>query len=111
MEKETRYETLILDIGNGCREIFRLLELCRIVYVPVLKDWLSQCKLRQFQGLMEGFPGNPEEKLKEISLPMAPILQMGQEPWQQLIWGSWGTWVRELLKKENPSRPLSRNAY
>ncbi len=111
VEKETRYETLILDIGNGCREIFRLLELCHIVYVPVLKDWLSQCKLRQFRELMGGFPGNPEEKLKEISLPMAPILQMGQEPWQQLIWGSWGTWVRELLKKENPSRPLSRNTY
>ena len=104
IERETRYETLILDIGNGCREIFRLLEMCRIVYMPVLKDWLSQCKLQQFQELMERFQGNPEERLLEISLPMAPILQKGQEPWQQLVWGNWGTWVRQLLKKEKVHR-------
>lgn len=99
LEKETRYQTLILDIGNGCRELLRILELCRIVYMPVLKDWPSQCKLRQFRRLIESFPGGPEEKLVELFLPAGPILHMGQEPWQQLTWGSWGTWARQLLKE------------
>ncbi|WP_308784302.1 hypothetical protein, partial [uncultured Blautia sp.] len=46
------YETLILDIGNGIDEVFQILDMCGRIYMPVLPDKMSCCKLAQFENLL-----------------------------------------------------------
>lgn len=43
------YETVILDIDEGIRELYSLLMFCTEIHMPVRKDRYSEAKLRQFE--------------------------------------------------------------
>jgi cellulose biosynthesis protein BcsQ len=43
------YERVILDIGDSVQGLFDILELCDCVYMPVLRDEISERKLRRFE--------------------------------------------------------------
>ena len=46
--KTTIYERIILDLGESLHGLFQILERCDRVYLPILKDSVSEQKLRQF---------------------------------------------------------------
>ena len=43
-----KYETIILDFGDGVSELYALLNQCHRVYMPVRQDVMSAAKLQQF---------------------------------------------------------------
>lgn len=47
------YEVLILDMGGNVDENFQLLDLCSRIYMPVLNDTVSVCKMTQFENLLK----------------------------------------------------------
>ncbi len=42
---DSSYEVIVLDIGCGIDENFQLLDMCKKIYMPVLSDAVSQCKI------------------------------------------------------------------
>ena len=44
----SRFETVLLDLGGGLRDIPEILSFCDLVYLPVLEDPVSQAKLSAF---------------------------------------------------------------
>lgn len=46
------YECIILDVGEGVRNVFQVLELCDRIYMPVLKDEISQRKLKRYDDVL-----------------------------------------------------------
>ncbi len=46
---DTAYETVILDLSDGIQGFFQVLNLCDLIYMPVLEDEISQAKVRQFE--------------------------------------------------------------
>ncbi len=46
---ESVYERVILDIGEGVQGLFRLLEMCDRVYMPILEDEVSVQKLKRYE--------------------------------------------------------------
>lgn len=47
--EQSAYERVILDIGEGVQGLFRLLEMCDRVYMPVLEDEVSKQKLKRYE--------------------------------------------------------------
>lgn len=98
---DSSYEVVVLDIGSGIDENFQLLDLCKRIYMPVLADTVSQCKIAQFENLVRiwDFPQILEKTVK-INPPFHMISAPSASCIEQLVWSELGDYVRELLRKE-----------
>lgn len=95
------YETVILDIGNGIDEIFRLLDMCSTVFMPVRTDRISVCKTTRFENLLKAldYPQVLARTVK-MRLPFCGSVQKGVFHPEELVWSELGDYVRELIRKE-----------
>jgi hypothetical protein len=99
--KSSSYEVVILDIGSETEEVFQLLDRCRRIYMPVLSDRISQCKLAQFENLIRIWDFSQLlPKITKVKLPFHAESGPGENYVEQLVWGELGDYVRELLRKE-----------
>ncbi|MDO4648354.1 MAG: hypothetical protein Q4B26_06860, partial [Eubacteriales bacterium] len=48
----SNYETVILDMGSEVDDLYSLLKLCDLIYMPVLGDAMSEAKIRQYEKLL-----------------------------------------------------------
>lgn len=95
------YEIIILDIGQGIEETLQMLEMCNSIFMPVLSDNLSKCKLEQFEKLLRG--GDCKEimdKLIRVKPPYHKGMLSADHYFEQLSWGELGDYVREILDRE-----------
>lgn len=94
----SNYQTVVLDMGGGIDSLFQLLDRCKQIYMPVLKDTISVCKLTQFENLLQEWDFSQIlAKTTKVHLPF----HVGQPPAQnyveQLVWSELGDHVRKLL--------------
>lgn len=96
---ESDYTTIVLDIGNYDRQIRPILNICKVVYMPMKEDSISQAKLREFEGYIESC-GNPElkDKFYKLHVPYITGMKRMEHFPQELLWGDMGDFVRGLLK-------------
>ena len=95
------YEVLILDMGGNVDENFQLLDLCSRIYMPVLNDTVSVCKMTQFENLLKIW--NKEkilEKTEKVHLPFHMDNISSETYVEQLVWSELGDYIRSLLRKE-----------
>ena len=99
--QDSSYETIVLDIGNGTDENFQLLDRCRRIYMPVLGDAMSVCKIAQFENLLRIWDV-PQilEKTVKVKPPFHLGAVPGKEYVEQLMWSELGDYVREVLREE-----------
>ncbi len=96
----SNYEAVILDIGDGVPQLFRLLDQCTRIYMPVRNDPMSQAKIQQFENLLRMSQGEAVlEKIQKIRLPYHRTTRKGQGYLDDLVWSELGDYVRELLRK------------
>lgn len=95
------YEVLILDFGNGTDEVFRFLDLCQRIYMPVRSDRISCCKITQFENLLRALD-YPQilTRLVKMKLPFHNEITGNGTYVEQLPWSGLGDYVREMLRKE-----------
>lgn len=92
-----KYDVLILDIGSSVDQLFRILDFCGRIYMPVQDDWISRCKLKQFGNLMDKWTGGQENKIMEIRLPGISPDAEKENFLETLLWSKWGSQVRKVL--------------
>lgn len=99
--QHSSYETVVLDVGSGVDELFQLLDMCGKIYMPVLSDTVSACKVAQFENLLRiwDFP-QVLLKTRKLKLPFHMGGAAGENYVEQLMWSELGDYVRELLRKE-----------
>ena len=96
----SRYQ-LILDMGSGIDENFQLLDLCGKIYMPVLKDAVSVCKMTQFENLLRIWNKDKIlEKTEKLHLPFHMDSISSESYVEQLVWSELGDYIRKLLRKE-----------
>lgn len=93
------YETVIVDIGNYGRQVFPLLNICSVIYMPVKEDSVSLAKIEEFFNHMDS-SGNEylRDKIKKLKLPYHSSFGRRDNYLEQLLWGELGDYVRQLLK-------------
>ena len=95
------YEAIVLDIGNGIEEVFQMLDMCTTVYTPIKTDVMSRCKIEQFEELL-GVRDYTQVLTRMIKLELPCGQEILAEPFraEQLVWGTLGNFIRELLGKD-----------
>ena len=95
------YETVILDIGAGTAELFSLLEKCQRIYMPVLSDTVSTCKIAQFENLLRIWDLSRKlGKITKVKPPFHMEAALAETYVEQLPCSELGDYVREILRKE-----------
>ena len=104
---DSSYEVIVLYIGCGIDENFQLLDLCKKIYMPVLSDAVSQCKIAQFENLVRIWD-YPQilEKTEKISPPFHMVTDPSPAYIEQLVWSELGDYVRNLVRKENQKKEI-----
>lgn len=101
--KDSSYERVILDIGDGVQDIFRILADCDKVFFPMRPDALAQAKSAQFEAAAKAF--GYEGILEHIRKIHIPALAQTEEadraafP-ESLIYGPLGVFTEEVIRKE-----------
>lgn len=95
------YEVVVLDIGNGIDETFQLLDQCKKIYMPVLGDVMSTCKIAQFENLLRiwDYP-QVLRKIVKVKPPYHAGTASQENYIDQLVWSELGDYVRTVLRKE-----------
>lgn len=95
------YEVVILDIGGAIDGIFQMLDMCKIIYMPVLTDPVSVSKISQFENLVRiwDYPQILARTTK-MHLPFHGGNAAPENYIEGLLWSELGDYVREILRKE-----------
>ena len=77
----------------------------RKIYMPVLSDAVSQCKIAQFENLVRIWD-YPQilEKTEKINPPFHMATCLSPAYVEQLMWSELGDYVRNLLRKESQKK-------
>ena len=99
---DSSYEVIVLDIGCGIDENFQLLDMCKKIYMPVLSDAVSQCKIAQFENLVRiwDYPQILARTTK-MHLPFHGGNAAPENYIEGLLWSELGDYVRQLIRKES----------
>lgn len=97
--KSDAYDVILVDFGRQIKSMLPVLKDLEQLYMPVLKDGVSQAKLEQFFRFLRGSAyAELEQKIKQCKLRFTE--QMECETVEELYYGSFGAYVAELLKEE-----------
>lgn len=101
LARNSAYETVVLDLGNGVDGLFRILGRCSRIFMPVLGDVMSRAKLAQAERLLKTW-NMPEiqDRIERLKLPYYAAAGDGSNYVEQLVWSELGDYVRSLLRKE-----------
>ena len=99
---ESSYEVILLDLGCETEDTFHLLERCRRIYMPVLGDKVSMCKIAQFEELLKVWDcSRVAAKITKVQ-PPCHRNENRMEPYVNgLVFSELGDYVRAVLRKEN----------
>ncbi len=53
LEKQTSYEILLLDFGQGLRDFLSFLGLCTSIYCPMKSGFYYDCRMDHFRRYLE----------------------------------------------------------
>ena len=108
IEKNSNYEVLILDLGEGVSDLFQILDYCTEVYVPIRNDPVSSAKVDQFEHLLQLWDCRSVlGKLRKIHIPFHMASRMGKAYFEELVWSEFGDYVRQVLR--NPEIQKEEN--
>ena len=94
------YDAAVLDLGSEYRLIREFLPKLGKLYVPTLKDSLSQAKTEVFLNWVRKASGKRELPVETLFLPDGLQSPEGGDPVEALLFGEMGGYVRKLLSME-----------
>lgn len=93
------YDVILVDFGRQIKSMLPVLQDLKRLYMPILKDEVSQAKLKQFFSFLRSSSyAEQENKIKQCKLRFTE--QEECENVEELYYGSFGIYVAELLKEE-----------
>lgn len=99
--KNSPYETVILDLGDGVADLYALLGECDTIYMPIRTDVISTSKIQHFEHLINMWNyGSVLERIRKVKLPYHRTQKQGLAYLDELIWSELGDYVRKLIREE-----------
>ncbi|MGN0398315.1 MAG: hypothetical protein ACI4EL_09975 [Candidatus Fimimorpha sp.] len=99
LERKNHYDTIIIDIADGGPSLNGVLKLCKKIYMPICSDFVSKAKIEEFEHMME-IIGEQEvlKRIEKIELPKVNLTKSEQSYEEQLLWGEFGDYIRNLIR-------------
>lgn len=93
------FDVIIIDFGHQIRQVLAVMEQLERLYMPTLKDGISQVKQEEFLSFIEH--SDYEKHREKITVCKIRLSEKGDwENVQELCYGSFGAYVRSLLEEE-----------
>lgn len=101
IEKNSSYEVLILDLGDGVADLYQILDFCNEIYVPIRNDVISAAKMEQFENLLRRWDCQSVlDKMRKIHVPFHTANRTGKAYFEELVWSELGDYVRQILRRK-----------
>ncbi|MDD3217584.1 MAG: hypothetical protein PHC41_01235 [Lachnospiraceae bacterium] len=101
IQNQSEYEVLIIDVGDGIDDLYNFLDLCDVIYMPLLSDSISKAKVKQFENLLRMWDCIPVlEKIKKIQLERPKMVLPQEHYMEQLVWSEFGRNVKKILEQD-----------
>ena len=98
MIRYSNYDVVILDLSDSVSQLYKVLEQCTRIYMPIREDPVSLAKLKELeQYFSQTGNGMLRERIKRLKLPYHGSFGRGDYI-DQLLWGELGDYVRQLLR-------------
>ncbi len=95
--KNTMYEAVVIDMNRFADEASDLMEICNVVYMPVLDNYIDRMKIENFtEYLKTSDRSRLLDKIVQISTPEPEPVRNKAAFIDSLLYGRMGDLVREL---------------
>ena len=95
------YQSIVLDIGDQIKDVPELLKMCGRVFLPILPDPVSRSKVSQFDKNLEALSMDDlKHSMVRLYLPSQTVRSLGSSLLDDLMYGSMGQFVRQLVGEE-----------
>lgn len=95
------YDKIILDLSNMVKNIFEMLDICNVIYMPICDDQISLMRVSAFE---EYILRNKDERMinriVKIKVPQTSKQTWDENYFERQLWGEMGEFVRKILKEE-----------
>lgn len=95
------YDKIILDLSSMVKDVFEILDICDVIYMPINDDQISLMKIAYFEECM--LKSEKEELLNrtiKIKLPPVEGKNWTEDYLEKQLWGKLGDFVRKIVKEE-----------
>lgn len=100
----TDYRVIIFDWGNTVKDIFSLIELCDLLYMPFKSDIISKSKLLEFENYMKSIKEEEFlDRIFKLDIPSEYSMQYTDNYFEHLLLSPFTNYVKEIIK-ENTGR-------
>lgn len=95
------YQNIILDLSSMAEDILQLLNLCDTIYMPVLSDKISMCKLSEYEEfLLRTEREDIMNKTVKVKVPHNKNNEWSDNYVEELLWGEVGDFIRQILNED-----------
>ena len=104
LQKRNRYQYIVLDLSEGIESLYKVLNQCDVIFMPVLNDCISKSKIQQFEQQMSiVMEQEAWESLKcriyKIQLPETIEADGVENYYRELIWSDLGNFAGQILEQ------------
>lgn len=97
----SNYDAIILDLSDSVNQLYKVLEQCTRIYMPIRADPISQAKIQQFEHTLQIWEKQDVlKRIRKIKLPYHRNSKTGVSYMDDLVWSELGDYVREMLRTE-----------
>lgn len=94
------YDNIILDISSMIENIFKMINICHISYMPVNSRWISLMKVSVYEEyLLKSDREDILSKTKKVNIPEINVDKFDENYLEQQILGNLGNIIRNVLKE------------
>lgn len=100
----SKYHYIVLDLSKGMENLQNVLEKCDYIFMPVLHDCVSRCKVEEFDRFMMKMMGHGawnalSVKIHRVQLPSAIETEGIENYYRELIWSDLANDAGEILNQ------------
>lgn len=104
LQKTNKYQYIVLDLSEGIESLYKVLNQCDVIFMPVLNDCISKSKIQQFeQQISSVMERDAWESLKcriyKIQLPETMETDDVENYYRELIWSDLGNFAGQILEQ------------
>ncbi|SHJ43841.1 P-loop NTPase family protein [Parasporobacterium paucivorans] len=94
------YEIIVLDLSNMVGDVIPLLEMCRMIYMPVKRNELARARVQEFQEYVKNI-GKEELllKTKQMEIPGGYFLHTGNHYIESLLLSPFAGYVKDMAEE------------
>lgn len=94
------YDKIVLDLGSMVKDVFKVLDMCSVVYTPIDDDIISLMKVAAYEEYL--LKSEREELINrtvKVKIPRVESEKWDEEYFEEQLWGTIGDFVRKILKE------------